>query len=225
MSTETSTGTTGPGPAGPGPTGVAGTYRSTESTVTSNDAGASTAGGEASQPLQPPQPVQLLQPVQPMAPAIALVQPEEHFRESEVSSTRWRVSPASVMAAASSVAFMLWGAVVLARAGIDTPLDEPVVEVAGFSATAILGLIVLGGGAMLLIAAFTRSRAAIAFISIVLGVAAAAVAIEPSWGQAALAAERDGAIAALVLLVITVAVALVAADIERVVQRRDERRS
>lgn len=147
--------------------------------------------------------------------------PVERVRGAEVTATRWRVSPAAVMAGATSVVLLLWGAVTLARAGTDTPWREPIVEVAGATGTAILGMIVLGAGGVLLLAAFTRNRGAIGFVSVVLGVAAATVAIEPTVGADALGADRNGAIAALILLGITLLVALLAPDVDRVDERRE----
>lgn len=157
------------------------------------------------------------------APAQIPVQvPVERLRGAEVTATRWRVSPAAVMAGATSVVLLLWGAVTLARAGTDTPWREPIVEVAGATGTAILGMIVLGAGGFLLLAAFTRNRGAIGFVSVVLGVAAATVAIEPTVGADALGADRNGAIGALILLGITLLVALLAPDVDRVDERREE---
>lgn len=147
--------------------------------------------------------------------------PVERVRGAEVTATRWRVSPAAVMAGATSVVLLLWGAVTLARAGTDTPWREPIVEVAGATGTAILGMVVLGAGGVLLLAAFTRNRGAIGFVSVVLGVAAATVAIEPTVGADALGADRNGAIAALILLGITLLVALLAPDVDRVDERRE----
>lgn len=159
-------------------------------------------------------------PVQ--APVQVPVVPVERLRGAEVTATRWRVSPAAVMAGATSVVLMLWGAVTLARAGTDSPWREPIVEVAGATGTAILGMIVLGSGGALLLAAFTRSRGAIGFVSVVLGIAAATVAIEPTVGEDALGADRNGAIGALILLGITLLVALLAPDVDRVDERREE---
>ena len=62
---------------------------------------------------------------------------------------------------------------------------------------------------------------AIDFVIVVLGVAAATVAIEPTVGADALGADRNGAIAALILLGITLLVALLAPDVDRVDERRE----
>ncbi|MCX6521969.1 MAG: hypothetical protein NTZ21_15025 [Actinobacteria bacterium] len=179
----------------------------------------------------PRPPVAPVAPVATMAPPMAADQrvqvpveqvPVEQVRRAEVTATRWRVSPAAVMAGATSVVLMLWGAVTLARAGTGTPWREPIVEVAGATGTAILGTIVLGSGGLLLLSAFTRSCGAIGFVAVVLGVAAATVAIEPTVGADALGADRNGAIGALILLGTTLLVTLLAPDVDRVDERREE---
>jgi hypothetical protein len=98
--------------------------------------------------------------------------------------------PASVLAVLLSIVLGVVGAVALARAGLDGPLDEPVVEVAGFTHTALLGLVELGMALVLLIAGLSRDRGAILFVSILFGVASLVAAIEPTVGGGALAVER-----------------------------------
>lgn len=183
------------------------------------------SGGLAA-PVAPVAPVAPMMVADPRVPVQVPVQvPVDQVRGAEVTATRWRVSPAAVMAGATSVVLLLWGAVTLARAGTDAPWREPVVEVAGATGTAILGMIVLGAGGVLLLSAFTRSRGAIGFVAVVLGVAAATVAIEPTVGADALGADRNGAIGALILLVVTLLVALLAPDVDRVDERREEYRA
>ena len=92
------------------------------------------------------------------------------------------ISPAAVVACVASIVLLLFGAINVARAGLDGPLRDPVVEVAGYKGTAVLGLIMLGVGIVLLGAAFSRDRGAILFVSIVIGVAGATLAIEPTVG-------------------------------------------
>jgi hypothetical protein len=117
-------------------------------------------------------------------------------------------SPASIVACIGSIALMLFGAVNLARAGFDGPMREPVVEVAGFQGTAVLGLIALGAGIVLLGAAFSRDRGAILFVSIVIGVAAATVAIEPNVGGGTISTEAGFGVAVAIMAAV---IALVAA--------------
>jgi hypothetical protein len=122
--------------------------------------------------------------------------------------TRRRFDPAAVLAVIGAIALGVVGAVAIARAGLSGPLDQPVVEVAGVTHTAILGLVELGAGVVLLLAGLSRDRGAILFTSILFGAAALVAAIEPSVGGDALAIERSWAI---VLVIGFGLIALVAA--------------
>ena len=88
----------------------------------------------------------------------------------------------SVVAGVAGIALIVIGAVAIARTDLDAPLSEPVVEVAGFAHNATLGIVELVAGLCLLAAAVTRSRGAIMFVSIVVGVAAVISLIEPTVG-------------------------------------------
>jgi hypothetical protein len=50
-------------------------------------------------------------------------------------------TPGTLVAGVVAVGLLLLGGITAARAGIDSSLDEPVVEVAGYTATGLLGLI------------------------------------------------------------------------------------
>jgi hypothetical protein len=128
------------------------------------------------------------------------------------------------MAAAAGLVLVAWAVVALARAGLGRPLATPIVEVGGFTATAILGLIVLGAGALLLLAASSRSRPVIAVAGLVVTAAAVALALDPTVDEAGLAAERDFAIAVALLSGISTLVALFAADVVRDRERDRSRR-
>lgn len=157
-------------------------------------------------------------PVAPVAPVtVAETQPITH--EHVVVATRRTISPSSVVAAAAAIVLMLWGAVVVARAGLSGDLDTPIVQVTTYTATAVLGLIVLGGGFVLLLSALARSRGAIAFVSILMAVAAGTLVIEPTVAQRTLAGERDFGIAVLIVVGITALVALVSPDVDRIGRR------
>jgi hypothetical protein len=129
------------------------------------------------------------------------------------------ISPASVVACIASIALMLFGAINLARAGIDGSWRDPVVEVAGYEGTAVLGLITLVAGLALLGAAFSRDRGAILFVSIVLGVAGATLAIEPTVGGDLVAAESSFGVAVLIMSIFVAFVALVAPSVRRTSNR------
>ena len=131
-----------------------------------------------------------------------------------------RVSPSAFMAGAAGLVLGAWAVVGLVRAGLARPLRTPIVEVGGFTTTAILSLVVLGAGALLVLAAATRSRVVIGLAGLVVTGVAVALATEPGFGDGALAAERDFAIAVAILSGITTLVAVLAPDVPRRVRAR-----
>jgi hypothetical protein len=78
------------------------------------------------------------------------------------------LSPAQVVVLAAGVVLAVFGVVAVLRAGLSSPLTEPVVGVFGFDHTALLGLFELGAGVLLVLAAVTPGLRALA---VVLGVA------------------------------------------------------
>lgn len=104
------------------------------------------------------------------------------------------MTPAAVVAGVVAIALLVLGGVTMARAGLGGALDVPVVAVAGFTATALLGLIEFGIGLVLLAAALVRHVRMILFVGIVGGVAALVSVFQPSAGQSSLAIERGFAI-------------------------------
>jgi len=78
----------------------------------------------------------------------------------------------SVVVGIVGLALTIVGLIALTRAGVDAPLDEPVVKVIGFTHTATLGMIEAGIGICLLICAAATARAAAVFFGLVLGVGA-----------------------------------------------------
>jgi hypothetical protein len=129
------------------------------------------------------------------------------------------VSPAGIVATIAAIVLCLFGAINVARAGFDGAWREPVVSVAGYEGTAVLGLIVLAVGVILLIAGLSRDRGAILFVSIVTGIAGATLAFEPTVGGDLIAAERDFGIAVLILAVFVCFVAAVAPSVRRTSDR------
>lgn len=63
----------------------------------------------------------------------------------------WTFAPGQLVSLLAGGALAVVGAIALARAGMSTPLDTPVVDVLGWSHTAWLGLAELGLGALLMI--------------------------------------------------------------------------
>ena len=121
-------------------------------------------------------------------PAVAHTDPVESETVRTVRTTRF--TPSAVLAAVVAIVMLVAGGITVARAGIDASLGQPVVTVAGFTATALLGLIVFGYGAVLLMAALGRQQRVILGLGIV-GVVVGLIAVfEPSIGGDSLAIER-----------------------------------
>lgn len=133
--------------------------------------------------------------------------------------THRRFDPAAGLMVVAGIALTVIGAVALARAGLDGPLEEPVVQVAGISHTALLGAIEVGVGLLTILAGVSRDRGTMLFASITFGVAALVAAIEPSVGGDALAIERSWA----VVLVVGFAVLAIAAAVAPSMLRSTDR--
>jgi hypothetical protein len=132
-----------------------------------------------------------------------------------VRRSRMRFSVAGVAALVMGVVLTLWSVIVLARAGFADPLREPVVEVAGFSATAVLGLVAGGAGVALILAGLLRSRPFLLFVSIAIGIGAAALLIEPGLREPELMAEERFALYTLIAAGVVAALALFVPDLRR----------
>lgn len=117
-------------------------------------------------------------------------------------------TPSAVVAAVVAIAMLVLGGIAGVRAGIDGSLGQPVVTVAGFSATALLGLIVFGFGAMLLSAALARQQRSILTLGILGGVAGLIAVFEPTVGGESLPIERRLAILAVITMAAIVVSAL-----------------
>jgi len=130
-------------------------------------------------------------------------------RETVLTSHTTRFEPASVVAAVVAVVLLLIGGITAVRAGVDGSLDKPVVTVANYTATALLGLIEIAFGLVLLAAALSRARQTVLFLGIVGGVLALIAAFQPSIGHGSLAIERGFAVVtALVMAVLVIAALL-----------------
>lgn len=118
------------------------------------------------------------------------------------------VDPAAIIAGIIGIALLVLGGITAARAGLDGALDEPIVTVAGYTATALLGLIELGLGLFLVIAALSRTQGTILFIGIAGLVAALVAVFQPTVGGGSLAIERGLALWFTVAMAIVVVSAL-----------------
>ena len=125
------------------------------------------------------------------ATAAPLVQPVMVPMDRHVETVRVRTEstllPAAITGGLFSILLLVFGGVVLARAGVSGPWDQPVVSVGGFTATSILGTFAAASGFVLLVASLARSRSAILLLAIIIGVVAVVAAIEPTMGHGALA--------------------------------------
>jgi hypothetical protein len=139
--------------------------------------------------LDPPQPVAVVEqtPVAPVHQVVATPAPTHVDRVDSYGS----FAPHSIAAGLLAIAMLVWGGVAMARAGFDEPMREPIISVAGFAGNAISGMIVAGVGLLLLLAAASRDRGAVLFVSIVTGVAALIAAIEPGMGDNVLGVDGD----------------------------------
>ena len=106
------------------------------------------------------------------------------------------------------MAFLLLGGITVARAGLDGSLDVPVVDVAGFTATALLGFIEIAFGLVFLAAALLKARNTIVFVGVIGAVMALVVVFQPSVGDGALGIQRGFAVFAAVVMALIVAAAL-----------------
>ncbi|MEQ1703197.1 MAG: hypothetical protein ABMA25_24085 [Ilumatobacteraceae bacterium] len=152
------------------------------------------------------------QPPQVIVPTatgdVGYLAPQPSTATVVTTRTSW-FTPAALVASLAAIALLVVGGITVARAGLDGPLDEPVISAANYTATAILGLIELAFGVVLLSAALSRSREGILFIGIVGGVMALIAVFEPTIGNGALAIERPFAvIVALVMAAVVVSALL-----------------
>jgi peptidoglycan/LPS O-acetylase OafA/YrhL len=130
-----------------------------------------------------------------------------------------RFDPAAVLMVVGGIALTVVGAVAAARAGFDGPLDEPVVQVAGVSHTALLGVIEVAIGLLTILAGLSRDRGTMVFASIAFGVVALVAAIEPGIGGDSLAIERGWAVVLVVGFAVMALVAAVAPSMLRSTDR------
>ena len=144
--------------------------------------------------------------VRTVAP-VAAVHTAVPVTEVHTVSRAGSVMPAAIIGGLVAIFALILGGITVARAGTDTPFADHPVSVAGFTATALLGFIELGFGALLLIAALGRARQAILFFGIAGFVAAVVGIFQPTVGSGSLALERGFAV---LMAVLTAAVALAA---------------
>ncbi len=147
-------------------------------------------------------------PVQQVAePVVVAAGPVE--REVHDVRTRRTISFPAIFAGVLAALMMIIGGALMARAGVDDSLGDPVVTVAGIDGTAVGGMVLLALGLGLLFAAFSGERGAILFLSVLIGIAAAIIAIEPTVADGNLGFSRGfGVLLALAAGAVALASAL-----------------
>lgn len=168
-----------------------------------------TAGTTAvpEQPLAPPVAEQRVLP----ADAVPVMTTERPLGTEVVRTEhtrRWAID--SIITGLVGLAMLAVGLVALARAGVDRPLNRPVVDVLGFNHTAWLAIAEIGAGVLLLLAAAARSRFMAVLFGVLIAVAGVIAAVQTSSFDNRFGIESDwawilaaaGAVVALASLLI-----------------------
>jgi hypothetical protein len=117
-------------------------------------------------------------------------------------------APDAVITAAVGLVLLVVGLIAVVRAGLQSPLSDPVVSVLGFNHTATLGLAEVAIGLCLVASGAARSRSAAMFFGLVLGVAGLVGAVQTSSFRNSLALESAMAWLAVVAAAVVVLAAL-----------------
>ncbi len=113
----------------------------------------------------------------------------EHRQATVMGRRTW--TPAQFVAAAIGLFLVVMGGVAMARAGVDSTMTDPVVEVLGFNQTALLGAIEVGFGLVLIAVAFATYEVrgwltGLGLVSLAVGLI---ILIEPTAFETSLGAE------------------------------------
>jgi hypothetical protein len=149
------------------------------------------------------QPV-VAQPVARVPVAEVPVVPAAEMRQVTTES-RQRYATDSFIVGVVGLALTIVGLLAVVRAGVEGPMDEPIVEVLGFTHTATLGMIETAMGLILLICAASTSRSASIFFGLVLGVGAFIGAVQTESFDDSLALESGWAWLVLIAAIVVVA--------------------
>lgn len=84
-----------------------------------------------------------------------VVQTGDARTDTKVATTRMVVSPGQVIAGVVGLVIAVVGVIAVARGGIDSSLNVPIVRAAGFDQSAMLGSIELGLGLLLVLGALS----------------------------------------------------------------------
>jgi len=161
-------------------------------------------------------------PVVPVAPTVAPVErvvvPTAAVHQSVATTYGRRYAFDSVVVGIIGLAWLIIGLIAMIRAGFDGSMDEPVVEVMGFTHTATLGIIEAGIGLCLLLCAATLTRGGSVFFGVLLGVGGVVGAVQAESFDRSLALESGLAWLAVISAVIVVLVSML---VPRMVTRTD----
>jgi len=128
--------------------------------------------------------------------------------EQRVATTGRAFAPDSFVVGLVGLALLVIGLIAMVRAGFDGPMDDPVVNVIGFTHTATLGVIEAAVGLLLLISAAMRSRGGAMFFGLVLGVGGIVGAVQTDSFRRSLALESGLAWLAVAAAAVVVLVSL-----------------
>jgi hypothetical protein len=116
--------------------------------------------------------------VEEVVPARRVVATEPVAHERVATRSGSYYAPDSIIVGLIGLALLVIGLIAMVRAGLDAPLDDPVVDVLGFGHTATLGIIEAAFGAVLLICAAARTRSGATFFGLVMVVAGIVGAVQ-----------------------------------------------
>jgi hypothetical protein len=104
-----------------------------------------------------------------------------------------RFAPDAIIAAGVGLIVLIMGLLAIVRGGFDGPMEEPVVEVLGFSHTTTLGLIEVVVGGLLLICGASSWRSGALFFGSVLAIGSFVGAVQTESFSSSLALESSHA--------------------------------
>jgi len=126
-----------------------------------------------------------------IVPVQEVVMAEPAVYQRVATTTGGRFAFDSVIVGIAGVALTIIGLIAITRGGFDGPMDQPVVNVLGFTHTTTLGLIEIGIGLGLLISAAARSRSAATFFGLMLGIGGIVGAVQTDSFRRTLALESS----------------------------------
>ena len=127
---------------------------------------------------------------QPVAvPAHEVVMPEPIDSRTVATTTGRRYAFDSAIVGIAGIGLITIGLIAITRGGFDGPMNQPVVNVIGFTHTTTLGLIEIGIGLCLLLSAVARSRSAATFFGLALGIGGVVGAVQTDSFRRSLALE------------------------------------